>query len=87
MPWEGSAGNLLGWVLVILGSELASDPPARGIVRLRQKALSTLGHRNLVQCAELLEEVWRRQDLWKEGEDIVTWQGTMRDLGWDLLVA
>ncbi|KAL8277068.1 hypothetical protein RQP46_010496 [Phenoliferia psychrophenolica] len=49
LPWEGSAGNLLGWVLVIIGAELENDEPARGIVRLRMKALAALGHRNLEQ--------------------------------------
>ncbi|KAM0756089.1 hypothetical protein T439DRAFT_320780 [Meredithblackwellia eburnea MCA 4105] len=98
VPFEGSAGNLLGWALVIIGSELENDEPARGMVRLRMQALAALGHRNLSQCADLLEEVWRRKDassssssasagLGTGGQVIVTWQGTMKELGWDLLVA
>ena len=51
------------------------------------KALAALGHRNLEQCAELLESVWEARDGREEGDQVVTWQGTMRGMGWDLLVA
>lgn len=71
----------------IIGAELSDDEPARGLVRLRMRALGALGHRNLEQCAELLEEVWTRADARTEGAEREGWQATMVDLGWDLLVA
>ncbi|ORY81292.1 fungal-specific transcription factor domain-domain-containing protein [Leucosporidium creatinivorum] len=84
VPWEGSSGNLLGWALVILGSELEKEmKTARALVRLRLGWLAGLGYRNLVQTVELVEEVWRRMD---GGEVGVSWQQVIQENGWELLV-
>lgn len=89
VPWEGSSGNLLGWALVILGSELGKAmKTARALVRLRMRWLAGLGYRNLEQTNELVEEVWRRMDAAEEEGrgGGVSWQQVIKENGWELLV-
>jgi hypothetical protein len=54
------------------------------------QALSQLGHLNLKQLGILIEAVWERKDRMEaEGDESgagITWQGTMKDMGWALLV-
>ncbi|KAL8281101.1 hypothetical protein RQP46_006459 [Phenoliferia psychrophenolica] len=85
VPFDASS-NLLSWSLVVVGCELFNDEPARAIVRARLKALEALGHLNFNQTRILVEEVWRRKDLWRPGETVVTWQGVMKDLDWDVFI-
>lgn len=88
VPGEGSAGNLLGWALIVVGTEIENDEAGRGIIRLRMKSLGLLGHLNLNQTSVLMEEVWKRKDERNRlgGGELITWQGVMASLGWDLLV-
>lgn len=76
-------GSMLGWALVVIGSEV-DELEHREYIRGRCDCLSLLHLNAGVSGQRVLDEVWRRRDLMKTGKgtDMACgWQEVMNELG------
>jgi hypothetical protein len=76
-------GSMLGWALVVVGSEV-DELEHREYIRARCDCISLLQLNAGISGQQVLDEVWRRRDLIKSGKSngmACNWQDVMQELG------